>query len=98
MSMETAKTGGVEHSLALQKRESMEVRGVTDVISFDEQEAVLDTVCGRLAIEGTDLRVHVLSIESGVVTMEGKINSVVYYDTENDGKDGKNGFFGRIFR
>lgn len=98
MSVEMTRTDGREHRITLQRREAMEVLGVTDVISFDEQEVVLDTVCGRLAVEGTNLHVQVLSIENGVVSMEGKINSVVYYETESAEKDEKNGFFGRIFR
>ncbi len=98
MSVEMTKTGGAEHKITLQKREAMEVLGVTDVISFDEQEVVLETVCGRLAVEGSNLHVQVLNIENGVVSMEGRINSVVYYETESAEKDDKNGFFGRIFR
>ena len=98
MSVEMTKPEKKDHKITLQMRERMEVLGVTDVISFDEQEVVLDTVCSRLAIEGSNLHVQVLSIENGVVSLEGKINSVVYYETESAEKDDKNGFFGRIFR
>ena len=59
---------------------------------------MLDTACGGLSVEGSSLHIHVLSIEQGIVTMDGRIDSVSYYERESAEKDGKNGFFGRLFR
>ncbi|MBQ9785253.1 MAG: sporulation protein YabP [Clostridia bacterium] len=84
------------HSFSVQGREAMEVRGVTDVISFDEQTVLLSTVCGNLEIGGSALHIHVLSMEEGIVTMDGKIDSVTYYESPTDEKGG--GFFSKIFR
>ena len=86
------------HQISLKSREMMEISGVTDVISFDEQSVVLSTICGNMEIDGTSLHVRVLSMEQGIVTLDGKIDSVTYYDQEADEKDGKRGFFGKIFR
>ena len=83
------------HSLSLTGRQTMEVRGVTDVISFDEQTVILSTVCGNLEINGSSLHIHVLSIEEGVVTMDGRIDSLSYYEVPTDEKGG---FFSKIFR
>lgn len=98
MNAEAAKNNRAEHKLTLLGRESVEVRGVTDVISFDEQAVVLNTVCGSLAVEGSSLHIHVLSIEQGIVTMDGRVDSISYYETENSEKSGKSGFFGKLFR
>ena len=98
MNAEAAKINRAEHRISLWNRERMEVLGVTDVISFDEQTVTLDTVCGKLAIEGAVLHIHVLNIEQGIVTMDGRVDSVTYYETETKEKDGTNGFFGRLFR
>ena len=38
------------HRIQLLGRKSMEVCGVTDVISFDEQLVVLNTVCGNASL------------------------------------------------
>ncbi|MBQ9806645.1 MAG: sporulation protein YabP [Clostridia bacterium] len=98
MNVEAERSRRAEHKLTLCGRESLEVRGVTDVANFDEQTVVLNTLCGGMEIEGSALHIHVLNIEDGVVTLDGKIDSISYYEQESDGKDGKNGFFGRLFR
>ncbi len=98
MSTEMTKQDRAEHWIHMQGRESAEVRGVSDVISFDEQTVLLDTVCGSLAIEGTQLHIRVLNVEQGIVTMDGKIDSIGYFSSEADGKQSKIGFFAKLFR
>jgi len=87
----------LSHRIVVNQRESMELSGVTDVISFDEQTVVLSTVCGEMAIEGSTLHIHVLSMDQGIVTLDGRIDSVTYYEHESSGKGEKQGFFGRLF-
>jgi sporulation protein YabP len=84
------------HRITMNQRESMELNGVTDVISFDEQMVVLSTVCGDMAIEGSALHIHVLSMEQGVVALDGRIDSVSYYERETTDKSEKRGFFGKL--
>ena len=98
MNAEVAKINRISHRIVMEGRESLEVRGVTDVISFDEQAVSLSTVCGGMTVEGSSLHIHVLSMEEGVVSMDGKIDSVLYYDSEDGEKNGKNGFFSKLFR
>lgn len=97
MNTDANKTGNrAIHRVSLTGRESMEVYGVTDVISFDEQTVLLSTVCGNMEIGGASLHIHVLSMEEGVVTLDGKIDSVTYYELSDTEKSGS--FFSRIFR
>ena len=98
MGTEMTKGNCLTHQISLKNRDTMEVSGVTDVISFDEQSVILSTICGNMEIDGSSLHIHVLSMEQGVVTMDGRIDSVTYYDQESEEKDGKRGFFGKIFR
>lgn len=98
MGFEAEKERRTVHTLSLLGRESMEVRGVVDVVSFDEQAVILRTVCGTMTVEGSSLHIHVLSMEEGIVTMDGKIDAVSYEETEESDSDGKNGFFGKLFR
>lgn len=86
------------HRIDLLGRKSLEVRGVTDVISFDEQLVVLNTLCGNMEVEGESLQIHVLNTAEGIVSLDGRIDSLRYFESSTDEKDGKNKFFGRLFR
>ena len=86
------------HRIDLIERKHLEVRGVTDVISFDEQLVLLDTVCGRMEIEGETLQIHVLSIEEGIVSLDGLVTGIQYTESRQESKEGKSGFWGRLFR
>lgn len=94
---------GKPHSLFLDNRRSMTIHGVTDVLSFDENEVYLVTSCGRLSLEGTGLHVTVLNTGDGIVEVTGRLYSLLYddNDTLNSGDHGKHkakgGFFGRLF-
>lgn len=87
-----------KHSVSLLSRESMEIRGVTDVISFDEENVTLSTVCGTMEIDGSSLHIHVLSMEEGIVTLDGRIDALTYFESQGEEKGTKNGFFGKLFR
>ena len=98
MNAEVAKLNRISHRVVLEGREGLEVRGVTDVVSFDEQAVSLLTVCGGMTVEGSALHIHVLSMEEGIVSMDGKVDSIVYYDNEESETNAKTGFFARLFR
>ncbi len=68
------------HKLLLMNREAMELTGVEDVVSFDENGAVLRTVLGMLAVDGEDLHVVKLDLAGGNVQIEGKVNGLIYSD------------------
>lgn len=59
-------------------RKSMELTGVEDVISFDENGAVLKTCAGTLAVDGEGLHVTRLDLDGGVILFDGKINGLFY--------------------
>lgn len=66
------------HEFRVTNRKQMSIDGVKDVIGFDETEVELLTVGGDMTVEGSDLRVKVLDVERGVVTLEGKIDGIFY--------------------
>ena len=98
MNTETGKPERAKHRILMQDRENLEVHGVTDVIRFDEQSVTLNTQSGMLGIEGDALHIHVLSTDQGVVTLDGRIDSLCYYEEPGTDRGEKTGFFGRIFR
>ena len=85
------------HSLLAVNREAVTVKGVSDVISFDESMVVLVTGCGNLALEGRDLHVTTLDTQNGVVEVTGRLCGVLYddRDIENGKKGDKRGRSGR---
>ena len=75
-----AKRELINHEIKLTKRESLVVSGVNEVESFDDVSAILKTVCGRLTVEGNNLKMTVLDTEKGLVTLDGTIELLSYLD------------------
>lgn len=56
----------------------MTASGVEDVISFDECSIVLKTVMGIMSVDGAELRIINLNVDSKDIEISGKINGVIY--------------------
>ena len=76
------KEGIRPHSCQVQNRSSVRLTGIREVVSFDEQQAVMDTDMGLLTIKGKDLHVSRLTVEQGEVDLEGTVDSLVYSSNE----------------
>ena len=74
----------------------MDITGVKQVESFDNEEFLLETVMGFLAIKGENLQMKNLDVDKGIVSIKGKIFDLVYID-EHNGEKAK-GFFSKLFR
>ena len=85
------------HKLLLSNRRTGTISGVTDVISFDIAEILLETEQGMLTIKGADLHVNRLTLEKGEVDIEGTIDSMVYSSNEALRKSGES-LFTRLFK
>jgi len=60
-----AKEQSSEHGFIVHERAHVEIKGMTEVISFDENSVVLATTGGRMLIEGRELRVGELDVKDG---------------------------------
>jgi len=85
------------HKLLLNNRRTGTVSGVTDVISFDIAEILLETEQGMLMIKGAQLHVNRLSLDKGEVDVDGTIDSLTYSD-EMGVKEKTESFFARLFQ
>ena len=85
------------HKLMLTNRRTCMVSGVSDVLSFDLAEILLETDQGMLMIKGSDLHVNRLTLEKGEVDVEGKIDSLTYSDMKASSKHNES-FLGRLFK
>ena len=95
MSMELIGMEKNEHSLMLEYRSRLTVTGVTDTDKFYENSVLLYTCMGELTVKGKDLRVGLLSVETGDMVIEGEINAVIYGDSQ---VKGPLGFVGRLLK
>ncbi len=87
----------VLHNLILENRKKLTLSGIEDVDSFDEESITLFTDTGTLTVKGSELHINKLSVESGEVSIEGHVDSLVYSDGESSKTRGM-GFFARMFR
>ncbi|WP_024614197.1 sporulation protein YabP [Clostridium sp. Ade.TY] len=64
--------------MTLEDRKKLSLTGVDEVLSFDEDKIVLNTILGRLKINGQGLKMNKLDVKNGDVTVEGYIVSIIY--------------------
>lgn len=83
-------------NLILENRERLNITGVIDVESFNDECIIVDTELGVLAVRGEELHISKLNLDSSELNVEGDIISIEYSDTE--GSRSKGGFFGRLFK
>ena len=74
------------HEFSVVGRKQMSIVGVKDVLGFDETSVQLMTYNGDMTIEGNGLHILVLDVGRGVVTLEGRIDSVFYSDPSTSEK------------
>lgn len=85
------------HRLEISNRGVGNVTGIQDVVSFDENQIILDTDMGLLTIKGKTLHVSRLTLEKGEVDIEGVFDSMTYTSNENYRKSGES-LFSRLFK
>ena len=85
-----------KHEITLISRNRMSISGVRDVVSFDETQVELVTVCGELVVEGRELHVSKLELESGTVELDGNVDGM-FYSVEKSKDEKSRGFFERLF-
>ena len=82
-------------NLILENRKNLSISGITDVDSFDEKAICLYTQLGELTIQGRELHIDAMSVETGDMTITGAIWAIVYGDKE---KKSPLSALGRLFK
>ena len=90
------KTKQLAHDIIMKRRQTIEITGVKQVESFDNEEFLLETNMGYLSIRGENLQMKNLDVDAGIVSIKGKIFDLIYMD-ETAGEKGKS-FFGKLFQ
>ena len=66
------------HRIEITDRVILNVSGVISVINFDESSVVLETSGGILSVDGQDMHIVNLNVDSGDVTVSGSISGIIY--------------------
>ena len=82
------------HKVTLVDRQRLEITGVEEVESFDENSIVMSTSQGDLRVQGEDLHIETLSLDGGALKVDGTVESLTYEDSVDD----KGGLWSRLFR
>ena len=91
------KTSTRPHRLMMQNRSALSITGIRDVVSFDENQVILDTDMVILTMKGKELHVSRLTLEKGEVDVDGSVDSLIYSSNEAYHKSGES-LFSRLFR
>jgi sporulation protein YabP len=81
------------HGLTLQDRSRMSLSGIKDVVNFDDSQVILNTDLGTLTIRGEQIHVDQLNLDTGDLSLTGRIEALEYDDILRHGS-----FLGRLLR
>ena len=77
-----------KHRIEMTDRANVNITGVSDVINFDEASVVLETSGGILSIDGQELHIVNLNVDSGDISISGSINGIIYPQSISKGGSG----------
>ena len=81
-------------NVIIDSRKKLNVSGVKDVLSFDEETIIIDSFLGKMTIKGENLHIESFNTQNNELNAVGKIHAVVYMSDEKQG----GGFVSRLFR
>ena len=92
--IEEKKDIKLSHNLILKERKSLNISGVLDVDSFDDNAVVAYTDLGELTIKGSNLHINKINLDSGDLELDGEVYSMEYAED----RPAERGFFSKLFR
>lgn len=85
---------GSVQNVIIENRKRLNISGVKDALSFDDETILIETSLGQMTIKGDNLHIESFNAQTGDLTAEGRIHAVVYMsDSKNSG-----GFLSRLFK
>ena len=84
--MNQSNTIPKKQTVILKNRGELFLDGVSDVVGFDECSVTVKTVLGGLTVDGTDLHITRMSLESGEVVISGNVCGLFYDESKAEGK------------
>ena len=66
--------------LSMENRKKLTLTGAREGVRFDEVLVEVNTILGQLTIEGRDLRLKCLSLDTGTLVVEGELCGLRYME------------------
>ena len=66
------------HGVTLESRRSGSLTGVKEVLSYSDEQLLLDTSEGKLTVTGKELKIGKFSSADGTLTFSGQVNALKY--------------------
>lgn len=86
-----------DHRVVIDSRARATITAVEDIDSFNENEVIFLTAAGMMTVSGSDLHISRLSLDEGLLVIDGTIESLDYADLE-ELRSGKKGVIGRFLK
>ena len=90
---ERSRNADAPHRVDMDMRSRLSVTGVQDVESFDDGEIMMYTSQGPLLVRGENLRIEILSLDSGQLEINGRVDSLEYQQESVS----TGGFWSKVF-
>lgn len=81
-------------SIYISNREKLTLEGIKDILTFNDENLILETLSGNINIKGSNLQVSKFDTDSGTLEAGGTVQSVLY----NDRLSRKAGLAARLFK
>ncbi len=83
----------MDNKLTLTNRKNLCLTGIEKVVGISDSELLVEVDGVALSVQGSNMEVKKLDVESGILEVDGMINNVKYFD-----KKQKLSFIKRIFK
>ena len=84
------------HGITINERKLINITGVNKIESFDEEEFLIDTSMGYLAIKGSELEILKLDTKDGILVIKGNFDNLSYFENLKGKK--KSSFLDKLFK
>ena len=85
------------HVLNVNDRKNIYITGVVKIDSFDDEEFLIETTMGYMALKGENLEITRLDTKDGIVSIKGMLISLSYIeDLKTKNKEGN--VFSKLFK
>lgn len=85
-------------TLKLVDRSFLEISNVKNIISFDANEFLIDSILGNLKITGKNLTIGKMDTEKQELIIKGNIDTISYTNNKNLKESKKESIFSKIFK
>lgn len=83
----------MDNKLTLTNRKNLCITGIEKVVGISDSELLVEVDGVALSVQGSNMEVKKLDVESGILEVDGMINNIKYFD-----KKQKLSFIKRIFK